>query len=124
MKRVKFCMLLVSAFIVTACHNNILTKRRMRLRPFRFERPQTSNMVRPFWNDRVPDEKPIFGSSAFDFCSQPAHQVLDQLCSRSSATRREFQSAIWARLGGGTNVPFGLQPQPYRKPKLIRGQRI
>jgi len=110
MKRVALC-LIVSAFIVTACHNNNTDQTHDALAALESNSP--SQQYGPaFWSDEF-QRKTDLWQRAFDFCSQPAHQDYANCAAVLSQTENP-SAKHW--LGGGANVPFGLQPQPTGSP--------
>jgi hypothetical protein len=111
MKRVTLCMLLVSTFIVAACHNHNTDQRQDALAALQSNAPN-ERYDSAFWSAEY-QRKTDLWQRAFDFCSQPPHQ--DSANCAAVLSQPENSSAKgW--LGGGTNVPFGLQPQPTGSP--------
>jgi hypothetical protein len=111
MKPVTLCMLLVSAFIVTACHNKNTDQTQDALAALESNTPN-QQYGPAFWSAEY-QRKTDLWQHAFDFCSQPAHQ--DSVNCAAVLSQAENSNAKgW--LGGGTNVPFGLQPQPTGSP--------
>jgi hypothetical protein len=106
MKRVALC-LFVSAFIVAACHSNNSDQTHGALAALKSNAPN-QQYGPAFWSDEY-QRKTDLWQRAFDFCSQPAHQDYAN-CAAVLSQRENSSAKRW--LGGGTNVPFGLQPQP------------
>jgi hypothetical protein len=111
MKRVTLCMLLVSAFIVTACHNNNTDQAQDALAALESNVPN-QQYDSAFWNAEY-QRKTDLWQRAFDFCSQPARQ---DSANCAPVLRQTENSSAKGWLGGGTNVPFGLQAQPTGSP--------
>ena len=110
MKRVTLCMLLVSLFVVTACHKNT-DQTQDALATLESNAPN-QQYGPAFWSAEY-QRKTDLWQRAFDFCSQPAHQDSTNCAAVLSQTEN---SSAKSWLGGGTNVPFGLQPQPTGSP--------
>ncbi len=111
MKRVSLWMLLVSVFAVAACHNSNTDQKRDALAALESNAPN-QQYGPAFWNAEY-QRKTDLWQRAFDFCSQPAHQDSANCAAVLSQTEN---SSAKGWLGGGTNVPFGLQPQPTGSP--------
>src|ERR1700730_6994227 len=111
MKRVALCLLLVAILIVTACHNHSADKTHEALASLQSNAP--SQQYGPaFWNEEYRQKTDLW-QRAFDFCSQPARQDYAN-CPAVWSKTENSSTKNW--LGGGTNVPFGLQPQPSGSP--------
>jgi hypothetical protein len=111
MKRVRFCVLLVSAFIISACHNNNTDQTQDALAALESNAPNQQYGA-AFWSAEYQRKTDLWWR-AFDFCSQSAHQDSANCAAVLSQTEN---SSAKGWLGGGTNVPFGLQPQPTGSP--------
>ncbi len=111
MKRVALCLLLVSIFIVSACHKNNADQTHNALASLQSNVPN-SQYGPAFWSGQY-QQKTDLWQSAFDFCSQPVHQDYTN-CAAVLSQMENSNAKSW--LGGGTNVPFGLQPQPTGSP--------
>ena len=106
MKRVALC-LFVSAFVITACHSNNSDRTHNALAALKSNAPN-QQYGPAFWSDEY-QRKTDLWRRALDFCSQPAHQDYRNCAAVLSQTENS-NAKRW--LGGGTDVPFGLQPQP------------
>jgi len=110
MKSAALC-LLVSAFILTACHSSNRDQMHDALEALQSNTPN-QQYDSAFWNHEY-QRKTDLWQRAFEFCRQLAHQDSAN-CGAVLSQTENSGAKRW--LGGGTNVPFGLQPQATGSP--------
>src|ERR1700677_1452187 len=111
MKRVTLCALLVSAFIVSACHNNNTDQTQDALAALESNTPNQQYGA-AFWSAKD-QRKTSLWRRAFTVCSQSAHQ---DSANCAAVLSQSNNSSAKAWLGEGPNVPFGRPPQPTGTP--------
>ena len=111
MKRVTLCCCWSPPSLLPLATTTILTKRSDALAALQSNAP-TSNMVPPSGAPST-SGRLIYGSAPSISAASPRTRIHANCAAVLSQTEN---SSAKGWLGGGTNVPFGLQPQPTGSP--------